>query len=134
VDNLKGVYLTSSGRIARLPYFLYALLLAVILIVLGVVLVTILGVAGILVAYLICFYSFYCLMAKRLQDFDKPGKWAWGVIAIGLLGSFLSISESTAQLGQLISLLQFILGLIILFLPGTPGSNQYGPAPGSIGA
>lgn len=66
MDNLKAVYLTSAGRIARLPYFLYALLLAMILIVLGAVLIMILGVAGVLVAYLICLYSFYCLMAKRL--------------------------------------------------------------------
>lgn len=134
MDNLKAMYFSDKGRIARLPYFLYALGLAVIMIVLMMVLIPILGLVGGLVAYLVCFYGFYCLMAKRLQDFDKPGKWAWGVIAIGLLGSVLSISESTAQLGQLISLLQMILGLIILFMPGTKGSNQYGAEPGAAGA
>lgn len=134
MDNFKAMYLSDKGRIARLPYFLYALGLAVILIALSMVLISILGLVGILVAYLVCFYGFYCLMAKRLQDFDKPGKWAWGVIAIGLLGSVLGLSESTAQLGNLISLLQLVLGLIILFMPGTKGSNQYGAEPGGVAA
>jgi uncharacterized membrane protein YhaH (DUF805 family) len=131
MDNLKNVYLTSTGRLARLPYFLYALGLLAILIVLSLVLVAILGTGGVLLAYLICLYSFYCLMAKRLQDFDKPGKWAWGVIAIGLVGGVLSVPEATMTIGQLVSFLQFILALIILFMPGTAGGNQYGPAPGS---
>lgn len=132
--DFKGIYLSSAGRMARLPYFLYALLLIVIVVVLGVVLMAILGHLGIILAYLICLYSFYCLMAKRLQDFDKPGSWAWVVIAIGLLASVLSVIAATTMLGQLVGLLQFILALIILFMPGTPGANKYGPAPGSPAA
>lgn len=131
MDNLKSMYLSDKGRLARLPYFLYALGLVVVMFVAIFILVPILGLIGGLVAYLIFIYPFYCLMAKRLQDFDKPGKWAWGVIAVGLLGSVLSLSEPMMTIGSLVSLLQLILGLIILFMPGTKGSNQYGAEPAS---
>jgi uncharacterized membrane protein YhaH (DUF805 family) len=129
MDNLKSMYLSDQGRIARLPYFLYALGLTVVMVVLLFILVPIIGLIGGLVAYVIFIYPFYCLMAKRLQDFDKPGKWAWIVIAVGLLGSLLSLSEATMAIGSLVSLLQLILALIILFMPGTKGSNQYGAEP-----
>lgn len=132
MENLKPIYLSDKGRIARLPYFLYGLVLAVVMIVLVFILAPIVGPVGILIAYVVFIYPFYCLIAKRLQDFDKPGKWAWIFIAIGLLGTFLSMSEATMNIGYLISLLQLIAGLIILFMPGTMGSNQYGAEPGGI--
>ncbi len=133
MDNLKSIYLSDKGRLARLPYFLYGLGAGVALAILMFVLMPIIGPIGALIAYVIFIYPFYCLVAKRLQDFDKPGKWAWIFIAIGLLGSLLSMSEATMSIGYLVSLLQLIAGLIILFMPGTKGSNQYGGEPGGIG-
>lgn len=131
MDNLKAIYLSNSGRLARLPYFLYALGLAVAYIVLMFLLAAILGHLGILIAYLLMIFPFFNLMAKRLQDFDKPGKWAWGVIAIGVLGALLGLSESMMAVSGLVSLLHLIVALIILFMPGTPGANSYGPQPGA---
>lgn len=133
MSNLQKVYLTNSGRIARLPYLGYGLLLAFLYLIAAAVLVTVLGpIPGLIVAillYLALVFPFYNLMAKRLQDFNKPGKWAWGVIALGVLGSLMQLSDSMASVASLLGLLQGLLALLILILPGTLGDNDYGPQP-----
>lgn len=132
MSNWQSIYLSSQGRLARLPYFGYSLLLAVVYIAVVMVLGMIIGVAALFVGvvlYLALVLPFYNLMAKRLQDFGKPGKYAWGVIAIGVVGTLMSMSTSLAGIGSLLSLLQGLLALLILFLPGTPGENEYGPQP-----
>jgi uncharacterized membrane protein YhaH (DUF805 family) len=127
MDNLKAIYLTSDGRMARMPYFLYLLGLAVAALIVGAILAMLLGHLGILVAYIALLVPAYNLIAKRLQDFDKPGKWAVGLIALGLVGILLSFMLPT--LGSLVSLLQTLLSLLVLFMPGTKGANSYGPEP-----
>lgn len=132
MSNWQSIYLSSQGRLARLPYFGYSVMLWVIYFVVAMVLAMILGAAGLIAAIVLYFFlifPFFNLMAKRLQDFNKPGKWAWGVIAIGVLGSLMQLSESLSQLGSLLSLLQLLLALLILFLPGTVGDNDYGAQP-----
>ncbi|MBI2253744.1 MAG: DUF805 domain-containing protein [Proteobacteria bacterium] len=132
MSNWQSIYLSSQGRLARLPYFGYSLLLGVLYFAVVAVLGMVLGVAGLFIGvalYLVLVLPFYNLMAKRLQDFGKPGKYAWGVIAIGVLGMLLSMSASMTGIGSLFSLLQLLLALLILFLPGTAGENEYGPQP-----
>jgi uncharacterized membrane protein YhaH (DUF805 family) len=132
MSNWQSIYLSSQGRLARLPYFGYYVLLCVIYFVGAFILTLVLGPVGLIIAvvlYLALVFPFYNLMAKRLQDFGKPGKWAWGVIAIGVLGALLPLSDAMASIGSLLALLQLLLALLILFLPGTPGENEYGPAP-----
>ena len=132
MSNWQNIYLSSQGRLARLPYFGYSVLLWVLYFVAAFILTLVLGAAGLLVAivvYLALVFPSFNLMAKRLQDFGKPGKWAWGVIAIGVLGALLPLSDSLASIGQLLGLLQLLLALLILLLPGTPGANEYGPQP-----
>ena len=127
MDNLKSIYLTNTGRIARMPYFLFSLGLIVIAVVLTFILAMILGQFGLLVTYILLLIPSYNLMAKRLQDFDKPGNWAIGVIALGILAGFLALVLPTFS--GLVSLLQLLLMLLILFVPGTNGENRYGPQP-----
>lgn len=134
----QSIYLSSQGRLARLPYFAYMVVLVVVYMIVVAILGAILGVAGLIIGavlYLVLVFPFYNLMAKRLQDFGKPGKYAWGVIGIGVLGTALSLisvlteATSLGSLGNLLSTLQLLLSLVILFLPGHSGENEYGPQP-----
>lgn len=50
----------------------------------------------------------FMLLIRRLHDLNRPGWWA--------IGSFIPI-------------LNFALSIYVLFIPGTPGPNQYGPDP-----
>ncbi len=97
MSNWQNIYLSSQGRFARLPYFGYSgAALVVLYFVAAFILTLVLGAAGLLVAivvYLALVFPSFNLMAKRLQDFGKPGKWAWGVIAIGVLGALLPLSD-----------------------------------------
>lgn len=77
MSNWQSIYLSSQGQLARLPYFGYSVLLAVIYLVVAMLLTMILGGAGVIAAiilYLLLVFPFFNLMAKRLQDFNKPGK------------------------------------------------------------
>lgn len=48
------------------------------------------------------------LLIRRLHDLDRPGWWV---------------------IGGFIPLLNFALSIYVIFIPGTPGPNQYGPDP-----
>ncbi|MBQ1867054.1 DUF805 domain-containing protein [Selenomonas sp.] len=51
------------------------------------------------------------LLIRRLHDLNRPGWWA---------------------VGNFIPVLNIALSIYVLFIPGTPGPNQYGPDPLSI--
>ena len=132
--NLRQIYLSNAGRIARLPYFGYSLALTIPYMLLAYLLVSLLGVLGsvmVLASYAIIAYPYYCLMAKRLQDFNQPGKWAIAVIGLGLLASVLQFVEALLGVGLGLSVVQMLVGFAILLLPGTSGANDYGMQPGA---
>ncbi|WP_374652835.1 DUF805 domain-containing protein [Dongia sp.] len=129
---LQRIYLNNEGRIARLPYFGYSLALTVPYMVVTYLLASILGVMGSIVAlilYAAIVYPYYCLMAKRLQDFNQPGKWAVAVMGVGLLAAVLQFVEALQGIGMAISAVQALVGLAILLIPGTNGNNDYGAQP-----
>ena len=85
-------------------------------------------------------YPAYCLMAKRFQDRDKPGKFAAILIGLGLLIALLGILGLTGNpltggnmFGWLLNLVQFVVSIWFLvelgFLRGTAGDNQFGADP-----
>lgn len=125
--DLKQIYLSSSGRIGRLHYFLYLLAVVVVAAIIGSVLVMLLKSIGMIIVQLAILYPFYNLAAKRLQDFDKPGNWALGLVALSVLS--IVLGYVLPSLAGLVGLLQLIVALVILFMPGTPGDNTYGPQP-----
>lgn len=130
--DLRQIYLTNDGRIARLPYFGFSLALTIPYMALTVLLVSLFGFLGSILSlalYAAIAYPYYCLMAKRLQDFDKPGKWAVGVIVLGLAASLLQFLEALHGIGYALSFVQLLIGLAILLMPGTAGNNQYGAQP-----
>lgn len=63
---------------------------------------------------------------KRLHDLNLSGLWIllW-IVLIGLLSNFLGYS--TAKLIN--NIISFIIWVIMISLPGTPGPNKYGEAP-----
>lgn len=102
---------------------------------LAYLLVSLLGMAGsilVLALYAMIAFPHYCLMAKRLQDFNQPGKWAVAVIGLRLVASLLQFVEVLQSVGYGVSLLQLLVGLAILFVPGTAGSNDFGKQPGAL--
>jgi uncharacterized membrane protein YhaH (DUF805 family) len=132
--DLRQIYLSNEGRIARLPYFGYSLVLTIPYMLLAYLLVSLLGALGsllVLASYAVIAYPYYCLMAKRLQDFNQPGKWAIAVIGLGLLASVLQFVEALQGVGLGLSVVQMLIGFAILLLPGTTGANDYGKQPGA---
>ena len=133
--DLRQIYLSNEGRIARLPYFGFSLALTVPYMLLTYLLVSLLGVLGsvlVIALYAVIAYPYYCLMAKRLQDFNKPGKWAVVVIAVGIVSALLQFVPALSTVVYAISFVQLLVGLAILLMPGTAGANDFGQQPGSL--
>ena len=134
-----------TGRLNRKPYWLTALCLMVIFLVL-IAVVFVVGGASILagdlsglgamlivlvLAYIPLLWIGLALGAKRLHDRNKSGWWLvlfWVVPAI-----LQGIGEQIDGIGLIFTLAGFALsiwGLVeIGFLRGTVGPNQYGPDP-----
>ena len=135
--DLRSIYLTDQGRIARLPYFGFSLALTIPYMIAAYVLASLLGPFGgvlVLALYAVVAYPYYCLMAKRLQDFAQPGKYAVAVIGVGILAALLQFVEALHGVALAISAAQAIVGLVILFVPGTAGDNTYGAPPAKLAA
>lgn len=133
--DLRSIYLTDQGRIARLPYFGFSLALTVPYVIVAYLLASLLGVFGgvlVLALYAIIAYPYYCLMAKRLQDFGQPGKYAVVVIGVGVAAALLQFVEALQGVSMAISAVQTIVGLVILFVPGNLGDNAYGAPPAKL--
>ena len=112
--DVRNVYLTFEGRLNRWACFILCLkntglaLLALIVVAIAGAISDALG--GVVAAVLYIGLSIVGLSitVRRWHDLDKSGWYA-------LLG--------------LIPYVNFIVGLYLLFAPGTDGPNQYGPAP-----
>jgi uncharacterized membrane protein YhaH (DUF805 family) len=135
--DFRNIYLADQGRIARLPYFGFSLALTIPYMIVAYLLANLLGTFGgilVLALYAIIAYPYYCLMAKRLQDFGQPGKFAVAVIGVGVAAALLQFIEALHGIAMAISAVQAIVGLVILFVPGTVGSNAYGAPPSKLAA
>jgi len=129
----------------RLAYFGYTCLLVAVLVVLGLIFLlplrnaadgTGVAIAIMVVLGLMGLFGGFCLAAKRLHDLDMS---AWHYVWIVFVPAFFNGSGAamkqlgmafpgllTSLLGSLISLL---VGLYLLFWPGTDGTNRYGERP-----
>lgn len=100
-----------KGRMARLPYFgfwIVVMMLLVFVFTSGVLSLRgegeILGLGALIITHLILFYS----VIKRLHDLDKSGWWSLLI---------------------LIPKLNFAFTIYLLFAKGTEGANRFGEAP-----
>lgn len=134
-----------SGRLNRKPYWLTTLCVVLIFLLLIVVVFAVGGasiLAGdlsalggmifiLLLAYIPLLWIGLALGVKRLHDRNKSGWWLllfWFVPAI-----LQGVGEQIGDVGIALSLAGFaisIWGLVVIgFLRGTVGPNQYGPDP-----
>ncbi|GAB2177358.1 DUF805 domain-containing protein [Dongia sp. agr-C8] len=131
-----------GGRMGRLAYFGYSMLLVAVLVVLGLVLLLPLRNAtdarGVTIAIIVILVAMgiwggFCLAAKRLHDVNLSAwHYAWMIVVPAIcngLGAALTKSGmqvpglTATILGGVISL---GVSLFLLLWPGTDGPNDYG--------
>lgn len=107
------------GRIGRIDYFLYLVLLSAILMLALAVIQAIFGLEAMLKSTgLLAFVSiaYIPLMAKRFRDIGLPGKASIFLYVAGLVSKSIPILMS----------INILLGLILLFKKGDLAVNKYG--------
>lgn len=148
---LKDMFTLSGrwGRLNRIRYFGYNVLIGVILMLcfIAFFFLTLLGMsdisglAGIGTAlllviplFLVVIWVKICLIVKRLHDLNQSGWWILALLALyGLsFGGWWYLSD----MGDSMEIVALVFNLPItgmtlwlLFWPGTDGDNQYGPDP-----
>jgi uncharacterized membrane protein YhaH (DUF805 family) len=131
-----------SGRLGRLAYFGYSMVLVAVLLVLGLILLLPLrnaenglgvGIAIGAILVLMGLFGGFCLAAKRLHDLNMSAwHYAWIILVPAFLnGLGAAIKQTGMELpGLLTSLVGSVIslgvGLFLLFWPGTDGANDYG--------
>ncbi len=136
-------YFMLSGRMRRLAYFGYSLLLApvvVVLVLLGSWAVTgarfpvaVSILLGLLLAAFLA-WAGLALGVKRCHDFDRSGwLYFWAVWLPSLLSTTFSLHWGSASyefelpvIGGIAGLISCLGGLYVLFKRGTDGPNRYG--------
>ena len=138
-----------TGRMARLPYFGYSVLAYVVMALLGAIgavlaigshnpVGILVGVVFFLAVVVVGVWTGFALWIKRLHDLDLPGTHAIWMVLLYLAGNILwslsvaSHNDGTFIVALLIGLAQLGVALWLLFAPGTPGVNRYGPPPGQM--
>jgi uncharacterized membrane protein YhaH (DUF805 family) len=127
-----------SGRLGRLAYFGYSILLWLVLALIALIMIwpayntpnqtpvivlvsVIVGAVGI--------WGGLALTVKRLHDLDMSG---WHYLWMGLLPAFINgVGRGIQSLPIAVAggVLSLIFGLYLLFWPGTDGSNRFGYPP-----
>lgn len=114
-NDIKGMFLRYDNRLNRKRYILRSITVAVAVIVIAINLSVIanklgsraIAALGILVSALPIIPAFM-LSIRRLHDLNRPSWWC---------------------IGFFIPMVNFVLGIYLLFFRGTKGPNQYGPDP-----
>lgn len=147
--DLAYLYTSFDGRINRKPYWLAAILLAVIL----TIIFLIIGFAGgisfgaagfgflllVTIIQLVSLYPSAALMVKRLHDRNRPGYFAAFLLVpiilldltnlVGITGNPLHMNVLDYLLNAVIVIIAIWFLIELGFLRGTSGPNQYGPDP-----
>lgn len=134
-----------DGRLNRWRYFKRLVVLIIVeFIILTVIFAATLNMIGELsprglvitnIFYIVWQIPLYCLMVRRLHDCGRTEKLAQVCFAINAAVVILSPEtnlNATAEqspVETIIMLAAGIIGLYILFCPGTKGDNQYGEDP-----
>jgi len=134
-DVIKAIYLTNNGRLGRLAYFGYGLALAIVFAIVAGILVSLLGMIGMVISFVLYLAVLYCqynVAAKRFQDLNQPGQYALYLMGVAFIAGVLSQISGLTMIGGLLNILVFLVALYLLFMPGTQGSNNYGPSPTAL--
>lgn len=139
------LYMQANGRIGRQTYWIAAIVLGVISIVVTLLVSWLLGVGTmpttivLIIWQLLLSYLAYNLMAKRFHDRNKPTTYALYVIVAFLVLSIVSLLTAPGMGADASAIYMIVSGIILLlaiyvlielgFLRGTVGPNEYGPDP-----
>jgi len=127
-----------EGRLGRLAYFGYSLLLGLVLAVLAFLLllpvhnpqnnvnalIAVFAVVGVIGTW--CSIS---LGVKRLHDLNLSGwHYAWMALVPAAMEAVGKVTNELA-ISAVAGLISLLIGLYLLFWPGTDGPNDFGEAP-----
>ena len=138
---MQEMFLKNTGRLNRLRYFKRSLVVMLVAFVINFILFAIFsdeqgiptsfGNLATTVVGIVALVPMYCLDVRRLQDLDKDDTIAKIVLALGLGTLFIPEEDfySPSALEIIVCSAQIIIGLYLLFAPGTKGENKYGPDP-----
>lgn len=138
--DFKYLFTSLDGRINRKPYWLAALVLFAISIVVQLSIYFTAGIQVMMIVGLLFFWPGFALAVKRAHDRNRP---TWLVIAffvLVLITQFMQIADvheveegqpTAAFLALSVAVAAFAIYALIDwgFLKGTNGPNQYGPDP-----
>ena len=125
-----------AGRINRAKWWIGAIILAVILVVLYLVLMAIFGAGALtdpaqissmlrtaaiiqLIVFAVLAYPITAIMMKRLNDRDRPSYFAyifWAPVVLSLLGGIVGLTVTTIDMGGVAMPIQTGLGWILSLL------------------
>lgn len=138
--DFKYLFFSLDGRINRKPYWLAALVLFVISLVVQLGIYFTAGMQAMLIVGLAFFWPGFALAVKRAHDRNRPTWLVIAFFALVLISQFMQIADihEVAE-GQpttpffILSLAVAVFAIFALvdwgFLKGTTGPNQYGPDP-----
>jgi uncharacterized membrane protein YhaH (DUF805 family) len=138
--NFTYLFTSLDGRINRKPYWLAALVLLAISLVVQFTVYYTAGMQAMMVVGLIFFWPGFALAVKRAHDRNRP---AWLVIAffvLVLISQFMQIADiheiDEGQPTAAFLALSVVMAVFAIYafidwglLKGTNGPNQYGPDP-----
>jgi uncharacterized membrane protein YhaH (DUF805 family) len=135
-DDLRSMFLRFDNRLNRKRYIKRSLALmgiAIILIIIAGIIATLTKIApetaGLVISCVLLIPA-YSLMIRRLHDLNRPAWWCiLSIIQVVLSLFFKKPSFMLTLIGGVLGLLNFVLGIYLLFFKGTDGPNQYGPDP-----
>jgi uncharacterized membrane protein YhaH (DUF805 family) len=149
-------YAEFSGRSRRMEYWMFALFIFVMWIVLFTLFMVMVGSAILsagggsagglfaaggtamilmlfmLVVWLALLIPSLAVGVRRLHDTERSGWWLGGYILLAIVANVLRAETGSAGLGALLSIatLIYAIALLVFFcLDGTRGPNRYGPDP-----
>lgn len=141
MDKLKEIYLTDTGRLNRLKFFKYAVILGIVEIIALTIIIAMFSdeygfptETGNTFSDLLLLASivpYYFITVKRVHDFSKDSVLA--KVLMALCAYMILIADDIyflwGPLDYLVSLANTALTLYVVFKSGTKGENQYGPDP-----
>ena len=135
---LSEKFLKREGRLNRWLYLKLNLVLIIVMFVLTCIATAIFmdyttyevstaGNVAFLIISLIIFVPSYCLTVRRLHDMDRDELLAKLYIAGATTSCFLNFILNYEFMP--LEIVIVLLGIYILLVPGTPGTNRYGADP-----
>jgi uncharacterized membrane protein YhaH (DUF805 family) len=128
-----------NGRLGRLAFFGYVVLMYVIFGLIATVGFGIIGsgnnaLGGLMVGlgFIAFLWMDLAVVVKRLHDLNLPGVHLLWISAPSVVAT--CVASSNGSLAAICWVAHFLIGLWMTFAPGTLGPNRFGERPGTVAA